>query len=66
MSKRDPLFFPGLCLAVIFDVVLVYIVFGLPGVLVGAIIVHLGVRHIERRRERAVAAPSGTAIDAPR
>ena len=66
MSKRDPLFFPGLCLAVILDVALVYIVFGLPGVLIGAIVVHLGVMHIERRRERAVASPSRTAVDASR
>lgn len=66
MSERDPLFFPGLCLAVILDVALVYIVFGLPGVLVGAIIVHLGVRHIARRREQAVASPARAAVDAPR
>jgi len=66
MSERDPLFFPGLCLAVILDVALVYIVFGLPGVLVGAILVHLGVRHIERRRERANSSHSRTAVDAAR
>lgn len=63
MSERDPLFFPGLCLAVILDVALVYIVLGLPGVLVGAIIVHLGVMHIERRREHVLAIPSRTAAD---
>jgi hypothetical protein len=66
MSERDPLFFPGLSLVVILDVLLVYVVFGLPGVLVGAIVVHLGVRHIERHRVRSVATPSHTAADTPR
>jgi hypothetical protein len=66
MSERDPLFLAGLGLVVILDVLLVYIVLGLPGVLVGAIIVHLGVARIERRREREVTSPSRAVADAPR
>jgi hypothetical protein len=59
MQKRDPLFLFGLSLAVILDVLIVYIVFGLPGVVIGALIVHLVVARIEHRRETA--APDGIA-----
>lgn len=56
MSERDPLFLPGLCLVVVLDVLLVYVVLGLPGVIAGALLVHLGVLRIERRRARAAGA----------
>ena len=50
MQQRDPLFMFGLSLAVVLDVLIVYIVFGMPGVVIGALIVHLVVARIEHRR----------------
>jgi hypothetical protein len=61
MAPRDPLFLFGLSLAVVLDVLLVYIVFGLPGVVIGALICHLLVARIERRR-RAVLPTSSDAL----
>lgn len=53
MSQNDPMFLFGLTLAVVIDVLLVWIVFGLPGVLIAAVAVHLLVLRIEMRRAKA-------------
>jgi hypothetical protein len=53
MSNRDPLFLFGLSLAVVLDILLVYVVFGMPGVLIAAVAVHLLVGRVEARRAKA-------------
>ncbi|MGI1663397.1 hypothetical protein ACRDNQ_14240 [Palleronia sp. KMU-117] len=62
MAPRDPLFLFGLSLAVVVDVLLVYIVFGLPGVVIGALICHLLVGRIERRRRETLPASADAAF----
>jgi type IV secretory pathway TrbD component len=53
MSQNDPMFLFGLTLAVVIDVLLVWIVFGMTGVLIAAVAVHLLVGRIEARRAKA-------------
>jgi hypothetical protein len=65
MSQNDPMFLFGLTLAVVIDVLLVWIVFGMTGVLIAAVAVHLLVGRIEARRARAVpAAPAAAEREA--
>jgi hypothetical protein len=53
MNNRDPLFLYILSLAVVLDLLIVWIVFGMPGVLIAAVAVHLLVLRIETRRAKA-------------
>jgi hypothetical protein len=53
MNNRDPLFLFGLSLAVVLDILLVWIVFGMTGVIIAAVAVHLLVLRVEMRRAKA-------------
>jgi hypothetical protein len=65
MSQNDPMFLFGLTLAVVIDLLLVWIVFGMTGALIAALAVHLLVGRVEARRARVVpAAPAATEREA--